>query len=630
MAEQGRSRTIKVEKSELLCKSGCGFFGNPAWSGLCSKCWREHNTKQEAHNFDSLVNSLGLGGSTQSLPAPLNKERPSPFSLMRKGPASPSKAATLGRDSLSSQLSRFEDKKRKHVQTLERKTSNMKQMFKKGKDELAKARSPTRADRPALPPEAKAISGQFAEFLKTRVKSVGITDLSRNIQSFIDKVHKRVESLPIEQVSVMVQNFYQALARRLETHENFVGLTEEERGRISDLTERYIMICCWKPLFCPYTTTDEEEDLEIQAKIRSLNWVTAGHLDCPFKETKPEVRDVIYTAINDILELDGSRCPQDKLASVVTCSKAVFAVLQAGGTEQASADDFLPALIYILLKANPPRIWSNINFITRFSNESRLRSGEEGYYFTNLCCSLEFIKNLSANSLNLPQAEFDSYMSGQAIPPGSWEAGLLMCEGIQAMGHNLRSLGDLADRQERLQQDCAALEREMAEFQVSLGEEVAGVLARTTFTLRGPRRPAVLDGPGGEEEALLPPPLLPTTSPTPPTLPVSSTPPILTTSPTPSSTSPFTPDPKKGAPCLPTAGAPLPSSPLLPTAGVPLPSSPLAAYVGFSAQASAIPSISCSTAATDRLLASPASFTPSSTSSSLHSPDSPEGRGEGD
>ena len=35
--------------------------------------------------------------------------------------------------SLSSQLSKFEDKKRKHVQTLERKTSNMKQMFKKGK-----------------------------------------------------------------------------------------------------------------------------------------------------------------------------------------------------------------------------------------------------------------------------------------------------------------------------------------------------------------------------------------------------------------------------------------------------------------------------------------------------------------
>ena len=114
---------------------------------------------------------------------------------------------------------------------------------------------------------------------------------------------------------------------------------------IQHILPRYIMICCYKPLFCPYTTPDEEEDLMIQGKIRSLNWVTAAHLECPFKETAPEVklpgltvaftfnhkvRDVIYTAINDILEVDGLKCPQDKLGSVVSCSKKVFEVLQVG------------------------------------------------------------------------------------------------------------------------------------------------------------------------------------------------------------------------------------------------------------------------------------------------------------
>jgi hypothetical protein len=31
------------------------------------------------------------------------------------------------------------------------------------------------------------------------------------------------------------------------------------------------MICLYKQLFCPFSTTDEDKDLEIQAKIRSAD-----------------------------------------------------------------------------------------------------------------------------------------------------------------------------------------------------------------------------------------------------------------------------------------------------------------------------------------------------------------------
>jgi hypothetical protein len=48
----------------------------------------------------------------------------------------------------------------------------------------------------------------------------------------------------------------------------FSALTEDDRQHILDLAEKYVMICCYKYLFCPASTTDEEKDLEMQNRIR--------------------------------------------------------------------------------------------------------------------------------------------------------------------------------------------------------------------------------------------------------------------------------------------------------------------------------------------------------------------------
>lgn len=63
------------------------------------------------------------------------------------------------------------------------------------------------------------------------------------------------------------------------------------------------------------------------------------------------------------------------------CKKHIEEAIRASSRKSGiNADSFLPALIYTVLKAKPPRLHSNIQFLSHFSQPS----GEQLYYLANL------------------------------------------------------------------------------------------------------------------------------------------------------------------------------------------------------------------------------------------------------
>lgn len=239
-------------------------------------------------------------------------------------------------------------------------------------------------------------------------------------------------------------------------------------------------------LLCsPCISNDEENDLKISSRIKNLNWITAKHLACGINELNSECRDLVYTAITDLVAIDSYLSPKDKLECIVKCCRNIFAVLKhSGNNSPASADDFLPALIFVVLKANPARLHSNMNFINRFSNAARIMSGESGYYFTNLSCAIAFIETLSHESLNLSKTEFDDLLSAEGLINTPWETALMACSCFNDFAENMKDMEELNKRNNKNMEFIKSFEETLRSFDDYIDNNISTILAKAPLSIR--------------------------------------------------------------------------------------------------------------------------------------------------
>lgn len=478
MSSEAIRRGFSVQQSDLMCKRGCGYYGNAVWQGHCSKCWREQNQCTRAKQIEE----------DRALAERLQREEEAAYASSQEGAQSrPASSRTHSVPMV------------KRLFTPAPKTPAQREA---GAAQTAVSQSSSLSRQPSA--ESDHVTQHFIDFLKP-FQRPGY-DIFKQCHAFAENVARK-KVVVCDDLSDSVQDFYQSMSEYLQT--NFKG-SPDVMETVMEEVERYVMGRLYEQLFCPEHTDDEKKDLVVRKRIRALHWVSIEMLCVPVDEQIPKVSDSVERAITDLIDLDSKKVPKEKLACVTRCSKHILTAIQGSKKAAASADDFLPALVYIVLKANPPRLHSNIQYITRYCNPSRLMSGEDGYYFTNLCCAVAFIEKLDAQSLNLSQEDFELYMSGGASSGHSSQNGSrapVSSTAVPPPDQRTDLPSGPGARQERRAEDTPALEADLIEWKEGQELSVLGILEAAPVRTRTPATFTIdSDNVGGDS---LPPPLQP-------------------------------------------------------------------------------------------------------------------------
>lgn len=148
---------------------------------------------------------------------------------------------------------------------------------------------------------------------------------------------------------------------------------------------------------------DVERDEVLAQKVRIYGWVKEEHLD--IKPIGEKGRKFMSLAQQELLKIRSYRAPRDKVICILNSCKVIFGFLRNSSTDQ-SADSFIPLLIYVVLKANPDHLVSNVQYILRFRNQDKL-GGEAGYYISSLMGAIQFIEGLDKTSLTISDEDFE-------------------------------------------------------------------------------------------------------------------------------------------------------------------------------------------------------------------------------
>ncbi|KAL1197679.1 Vacuolar protein sorting-associated protein 9A [Cardamine amara subsp. amara] len=245
------------------------------------------------------------------------------------------------------------------------------------------------------------------DFLE-RMRKPSAGDFVKSIKSFIVSFSNNAPDP--EKDCAMVQEFFAKMEAAFRAHPLWSGSSEEELDSAGDGLEKYVMTKLFTRVFASNTEDVIADEKLFQKMALVQQFISPENLDI---QPTFQNESSWLLAQKELQKINMYKAPRDKLVCVLNCCKVINNLLLnasiASNENTPGADEFLPVLIYVTIKANPPQLHSNLLYIQRYRRESKL-VGEAAYFFTNILSAESFISNIDAKSISMDEAEFEKNM----------------------------------------------------------------------------------------------------------------------------------------------------------------------------------------------------------------------------
>ncbi|KEP46808.1 putative calcium-independent phospholipase A2-gamma, partial [Rhizoctonia solani 123E] len=307
----------------------------------------------------------------------------------------------------------------------------------------------TSSDQPTTPNPELFDFQRFLDQLKSRPAE----PVAKYLRSFLNTFS--MKSFTVNDQIRIVHDFLVFISARMRECEVWEKADETEFDNAVEDMEKLVMTRLYQSTFTPQiarsgqpvTTDDLERDRVLKQRISLFQWIRPEHLDIPKKLKDPEenekkaassdqpnpeyyspanaensadseIMKFLLFAQQEINEINHYKAPREKLLCVINSCKVIFGLIRYRRGDEGT-NSFIPLLVFVLIRANPEHLLSNIEYINRFRRPSKLQS-EADYYLSSLMGAVFFIESMDHTSLsNITRDDFEKNVEEAvlALPP---------------------------------------------------------------------------------------------------------------------------------------------------------------------------------------------------------------------